>query len=107
MKKAVEYFRKANDIYRLCVSLKNLGEAVWMLGFKEAGLRYFAETESMIDQLKQLERAKVLGNLAYSARRLGEKNMEIEYLIKQLKEIPEEYTEEIVRVDRRLSELMG
>ena len=107
MKKAVEYFRKGNDIYRLCVSLKNLGEAVWMLGFKEAGLRYFAETESMIDQLKQLERAKVLGNLAYSARRLGEKNMEIEYLIKQLKEIPEEYTEEIVRVDRRLSELMG
>jgi len=107
MKKAVEYFRKGNDIYRLCVSLKNLGEAVWMLGFKEAGLRYFAETESMIDQLDQLERAKVMGNLAYSARRLGEKNMEIEYLIKQLKEIPEEYTEEIVRVDRRLSELMG
>lgn len=107
MKKAVEYFRKANNAYRLCVSLKNLGEAEWMLGFKEAGLRYFAEIESLIEPLDQLKRAKVIGNLAFSARRLGEKKMEIEYLMKYLKEIPEEYTEEILKVDRRLSELMG
>lgn len=107
MKKSVEYLRKGDNTYRLCVSLKNLGEAEWMLGFKETGSRYFAEAESLIDQLDQLERAKVLGNLACSAMRLGEKNMEIEYLMKQLVEIPEEYTLEFLKVDRRLGELMG
>lgn len=106
MKKALEIHNKNKDTYRVCVALKNLGEAEWKLGYKNTAQKYFDEAESLTAGLDQKERAHVLGNLAVSAMRLGERKLEIDYLIKFLNELPDEQTDVILRVDRRLSELM-
>ncbi len=105
MKKAVECFRKSGDNYRLSVSLKNLGEAEWMYGYNDAAMRYYHESEELANSLNQEEKANALGNLAVSAQRIKNKKMEINFLIKYMTACPEDWTEQILNADKRLSDL--
>jgi len=55
LKHALEHYKKAKDKYRICVALKNLGEAEWYLGFKNESFKFFKESE---------KQGKTLTNLA-------------------------------------------
>lgn len=103
MKKAVNWFRKSGDNYRISVGLKNLGEAVWMYGYDEAALRYYKEAEKYADSLEQEEKAGALWNIAFSARRIKNIQMEIEYLTKCLISCPEDWTDRILAIEQRLN----
>lgn len=106
MKKALEHFQQTNNKYRVCVALKNLGEAEWNLGFKEAGLGYFSEAESLCDTLDHPKIAWVYWNLACASRRIGEKKMECDYLLKCMTNSTDEQTKLILECEQRMSELM-
>jgi len=106
MKTATENYKKTDDDYRVCVALKNLGEAEWMLGYRATALRFFRESDLLSERLDQSKRAGVHWNLASAARRIGEKKMEIDNLMRCMKEFPEDETDKILAVDKRLSELM-
>lgn len=103
MKKALEYYQKSRNDYRVCVALKNLGEAEWALGYRDAAKKYFNEADEMSERLSIPEKAGVHWNLAMAARRLREKQMEITYLVKCMNEFVE--PEKILIINRRLSEL--
>ena len=106
MKKALEHYLQTNNKYRVCVALKNLGEAEWNLGFKEAGLRYFSEAESLCDSIDLPEVAWVYWNLAYASRRIGEKKMECDYLLRCMANSTEEQTKLVLECEKRMSQLM-
>ena len=61
MKKALKEYEAANDMYRFCVGLKNIGEAEWLMGFKEKAWEFFRQAEANIQQLSDpMERFGVL-----------------------------------------------
>ena len=105
MKKALKWYGKADDLYRVCVALKNLGEAEWILSFKKTATQYFDKSEELCNKLDQSKKADVFWNLACAARRIGETRMEINYLTKCLLECSEEQSELILEVDKRLSKI--
>lgn len=105
MKKAVQLYRESGDLYRVCVALKNLGEAEWRLGYKLLGLQYFEEAYELRSKLAQPDSAAVLLNLAVSARRVEDRKLETRYLVDSLKECPDDWTERILAINQRLSEL--
>ncbi|CDI05314.1 hypothetical protein [Candidatus Nitrosotenuis uzonensis] len=83
---------------------KNIGEAECMLGFKEAGQRYFTKAEeNSMNLTDQATRANVLINLATACMKMKEYKMERNYLMKALQTTPE--TEKILEINKRLSEL--
>lgn len=105
MKLAVACLRQQPDKYRVAVALKNLGEAEWGLGYEKAGMKYFDESESIGSGLDARSFAGVLVNLASAARRLDKPRLERRYLARCLEVCPDEETEMILRIDRRLGEL--
>jgi len=106
MKNAVECYRKSGDNYRLSVGLKNLGEAEWMYGYKNAAMRYYNESEEIAGSLSPEEKANALGNLAVSAQRINNEKMEINFLLKFMNACPDDWTEQILNADKRLSNLV-
>ncbi len=107
MKRALNYYREAGEKYRVCVALKNLGEAEWKLGFKQASLQYFESAERLGAELPQQEqRFAVYHNLSAAANRIGEKKMEIGYLEKCLKTLPEDAVNKLFEIEQRLDELL-
>ena len=108
MKRALDYYRKAGEKYRLCVALKNLGEAEWKVGFKPASLKYFASAERLGAELPQQEqRFDVYRNFSVAASRIREKRMEVKYLEQCLKTLPEGAVDKLFAIEQRLDELMG
>ena len=105
MKQAVKMYGMSGDQYRVCVALKNLGEAEWKLGYKDLGMKYFDQAKAESAKLGQEDRANVLANLAVAAMRVGDTKLEIRYLGECLKEAPQEWTEKILRINERLGEL--
>lgn len=105
MKKAVEWYKESENLYRLAVGYKNLAEAEWMYGLQDTALRYYNESEKIADTLPQEDMANVYGNLAVSAMRINNKEMEKKYLLKYIMTCPEDWTERILNADRRLSEI--
>lgn len=106
MKKAIEEYKKASDPYRVCVALKNIGEAEWYLGFKEKAWAFFKEAEEKTTCINDpIDRAKVFGNLASAFRRIGETRLERVYWTKCLTILPDTETEKILEVEQRLREL--
>jgi len=105
MKKAIEEYREVKNNYRVCVALKNLGEAEWKLGFKETGKRYFTEAETMSRSLEQSEQAGVLWNLAYAARRIQEEKMECNYLVKCMSTCTDDQTNLVIECENRINQL--
>lgn len=106
MKKAVEHYKKSDNKYRLSVGLKNLAEAQWMYGYLETAKRYYEEAAEIANQLDREDKANLFGNLAVSAMRVGNKQMEIKYLTKYIVSCPDEWTERILNANQRLSEIM-
>jgi tetratricopeptide (TPR) repeat protein len=106
MKIAIEYLRKTEDSYRLCVALKNLAEGEWGLGFKTVASKYFEESARLGDKLPtKAQRFGVYWNLASAARRTGRKDAELAYLKKCLVEFPDDYGDRVMELERRLDEL--
>ena len=105
MKKAVEHYKKSDNKYRLSVGLKNLAEAQWMYGYLETAQRYYEEAAEIANQLDREDKANLFGNLAVSAMRIGNKQMEIKYLTKYIVSCPDEWTERILIANQRLSEI--
>jgi len=105
MKKAVDWYRKSSDIYRISVGLKNLAEAEWIYGYKDTAKKYYKESEEYANLLNREDKANAFANLAVSAMRIGNRKMEIEYLTKYIVTCPEDWTEQILKADKRLSEL--
>ena len=106
LKDALENYEKAGNQYRVCVALKNLGEAEWYLGFKRRALEFFGESEKRGKMLIDLnQRFGVLWNLAYSFRRIRNPKFERNFLTKCLKILPETETEKILEVEGRLQQL--
>jgi tetratricopeptide (TPR) repeat protein len=105
MKKAVECYREDGDSYRLAVSLKNLGEAEWMLGYTKRALEYFAQAEALGEGMQRPDRANVLANLAAAAMRVGQVRLEITYTKKFLECAPDDWTDKILNASARLGEL--
>lgn len=98
-------FRKSGDNYRISVGLKNLGEAEWKLGYKDAARRYYDESELYANSLDREGKANALCNLAVSAQRINNRKMEVEYLSKYIQACPEDWTERIMNADKRLGEI--
>jgi tetratricopeptide (TPR) repeat protein len=105
MKKALEFYRASQQLYRVCVALKNLGEAEWKLGYKDLAMDYFDQAKAQSQELEQADRANVLVNLAVAAMRVGDRTLEIRYLGECLKECPENWTDRILSINERLTEL--
>ncbi len=107
MKKAAGYYKRTGNLYRLCVALKNVAEAQWMLGHSRAVDRSMRELESRASDLStDSEKFGVLWNLANSYRRLGEYSREYEQLMKCLDVgLPEEEEGKKLMVQERLIEL--
>jgi len=105
MKKAIELYRKAGDIYRICVALKNLGEGEYCLGFKEKAAQYFEESEKLSTKLDSIRKSDVFWNLACAFRRIGDPKVERRYLEKSLAILPSSEVERCVQVENRLLEL--
>lgn len=105
MKQAVEWYRKSGDIYRISVGLKNLAEAEWMYGYPDTAKKYYKESEEHASRLDREDKANALANLAVSAMRIRNIQMEIEYLSKYIITCPDDWTERILKADKRLDEL--
>ena len=105
MKKAIEWFTESEDLYRLAVGYKNLAEAEWMYGLKDTALRYYKKSEKIGETLTQEDKANVYVNLAVSAMRIKNTEMEKKYLLKYITNCPEEWTNRIIKADQRLSEI--
>jgi len=106
MKKAIERYREANNYYRVCVALKNLGEAEWKLGFKETGKRYFNQAENLSNTIEQSEKASVFWNLANTSRRIGEEKMECNYLFKCMNNCTDDQARLVIECENRMSQLI-
>jgi tetratricopeptide (TPR) repeat protein len=106
MKKALDEYEKSGDEYRVAVGLKNIGEAEWQMGFKEAALSYFKKSEDTIPSLTDpMKRFAVLWNLASAFKRIGEMKAEQRYLTKCLMTLPDSETEKIIVIGERLCQL--
>jgi hypothetical protein len=106
LKNALERYEKSGDPYRVCVGLKNMGEAEWHMGFKRKALKYFVQSERQSSVLNDpILYSRVLGNLAFAARRIGEVKLERDYLMKCLKVLPETETQTVLQVEVRLQQL--
>ena len=68
-------------------------------------MRYFSDAETLCDGLPPSEKAGVFWNLAYAARRIGEKEMECDYLLKCMTTCTEDQTKLVMECDKRLNEL--
>ena len=106
MKQAVDWYRKSGDNYRISVGLKNLAEAEWMYGYHDTAKKYYKESEEHANLLDRKDKANAYGNLAVSAMRIGNKKMEIDYLTKYIATCPDDWTEQILKADKRLGELI-
>jgi len=107
MKEALALYKKSGDRYRVSIALKNLGEAEWILGYQDAARVYFKEAESSVEELNPGEQEGVFRNLSFVAWRLGEKDMEINYLSRWMSVNPESEPDLILEIDKRLSKLLS
>jgi len=83
-----------------------MGEAEWYMGFKDKALKYFAQSEKRSTILNDpILYFKVLGNLAFATRRMGEVKLERNYLMKCLEALPETETQTILQIEARLQQL--
>jgi hypothetical protein len=106
LKSALKHYEMSGNPYHVCVALKNMGEAEWHVGFRGKALKYFALSEEQSTALNDpIQRFKVLGNLVFASRRIGEVKLEHGYLMKCLKACPEADTETIVQIEDRLEQL--
>ncbi len=106
MKYAIEHYQKAGNPYRICLALKNMGEAEWYMGFKKKAMSYFDKSEKSGNVLPDAkERYGVLRNLVVASRRIGEVKLERNYLKQCLEVLPDTETETILQIESRLEEL--
>jgi tetratricopeptide (TPR) repeat protein len=106
MKKALEEYETTGDLYRVCVGLKNIGEAEWYMGFKEKAWVFFRKAEENIPKLPDpMERFGVFWNLASAFRRIGDIKSESKYLGKCLENLPDSETDKIFTIEARLRQL--
>ncbi len=105
MKKALELYEQANDTYRTCVALKNLGEGEYYFGFKEKATEYFRASEKLSNNLDAVKRSDVFWNLACAFRRIKEPKIELAYLRKGLELLPQSEEERSIQIENRLLEL--
>lgn len=104
---ALGNYLKTSEKYRISLVYKNLGEAEWVLGYKEAADNYFREAESRIKELTPEERDGVYRNLSFTAWRIRNVSMELEYLHKWMTANPESPTELILEINRRIDTLLS
>lgn len=106
LKNALQHYEKSENLYHVCVALKNMGEAEWYMGFKNKALKYFVQSEKRSIFLKDpIQQFKVLGNMVFASRRIGEWKLERNYLLKCLVVCPEEDVETILQIEERLEQL--
>jgi hypothetical protein len=106
MKKALVEYERSGNVYRVAVGLKNIGEAEWQMGFKEAAWNYFRKSEKKMSSLTEpMERFGVLWNLASAFRGVRERKAEQEYLTKCLAALPDSEIEKIILIEQRLQQL--
>ena len=106
MKKALQEYERSGNVYRVAVGLKNIGEAEWQVGFKEAAWSYFRKAEEKVPSLADpMERFGILWNLASAFKRIGEARAEQKYLTKCLEALPDSETEKILIIVNRLSQI--
>ncbi len=104
MKKALVEYEKSGNEYMVAVGLKNIGEAEWQMGFKEAAWNYFREAEEKTPSLSSpMEHFGILWNLASAFKRIGEEKAEQKYLTKCLEVLPDNETEKIILILQRLN----
>jgi len=106
LKTALQHYEKSGESYRVCVALKNMGEAEWYMGYKNKALRYFTQSENRSNALNDpIQHFKVLGNLAAASKRIGDLKLERKYLMKYLAACPQEDTETMLQIENRLEQL--
>lgn len=106
VKKALKQYEAAGELYRVCVGLKNIGEAEWYMGFRENAWKFFGEAEKRSKILTDpMQRFGVMWNLAVAFRRIGDVKTEINYLKKCLETVPDTETEKIIEIEARLEQL--
>lgn len=106
LKNALQHYEKSGKSYRVCVALKNIGEAEWYMGFKNKALKSFAQSENRSVALNgSIQHFKVLGNLAAASKRIGDSKLERKYLMKCLAACSQEDTETILQIEDRLEQL--
>jgi hypothetical protein len=92
--------------YLECICLRDIAEAEWHLGLFSKATSHFQEVERNVGTLSNdQERFGAYFNLAFGARRLGQRDAELRYLKKCLKHSDVENTEAVLEVDRRIGEL--
>lgn len=106
MKRALKKYEATGDNYRICVALKNIGEAEWNMGFKEKAYKVFSEAEKRGASLADpMQRFGVLWNFASAFQRLGDTKAECKYLLKCLESLPDNETAKIIQIEARLRQL--
>jgi tetratricopeptide (TPR) repeat protein len=106
LKNALQHYEKSGVAYRVCVALKNMGEAEWYMGFKNKALKYFAQSENRSITLNDpIQHFKVLGNLVAASKRIGDFKLQRKYLMKCLTTCPQEDTEMILQIENQLQQL--
>jgi tetratricopeptide (TPR) repeat protein len=105
LKKALELYEKAGDTYRVCVALKNMGEAEWYFGFREQASEFFKKSEDLSNNLDPIKHSDVFWNLACAFRRIGDEKIERKYLEKCLALLPLTEAQRSYQVEERLLEL--
>lgn len=106
MKRALKQYELAGENYRVCVALKNIGEAEWNMGFKEKACKFFGKAEERGASLADpMQRFGVLWNLASAFRRIGNVTGERKYLTKCLECLPDNETDTIIQIEARLQQL--
>lgn len=104
-KEALQLYGNAEQQYRYCVCLKNIGEAEGMLGFKDRARECFEEAELRSESLRQSDHFSVLFNIAMAHSRIGDRKGELDYLKKSLVACPEDQTERILWINERMNQL--
>jgi tetratricopeptide (TPR) repeat protein len=106
MKKALAEYETAGDLYRVCVALKNVGEAEWYMSFQQKAWSFFRKAEEGIPKLvNSTEHFGVFWNLASAFKRIGDAKSETKYLTKCLENLPDSETDKILTIEKRLHEL--
>ncbi len=106
MKKALNQYRVTGEQYRVCVALKNIGEAEWNMGFKEKANNFFKQAEELGENLPdQGDRFGVLWNLASAFKRIGDVKVERNFLSKCLVALSDDETDKILQIEARLHQL--
>lgn len=104
---ALKYYEKSGDGYRVCVCMKNIAEAQYMLGLKDDALKGFQAAGEKSRDLPSRQQYGVYGNISKALRRCGDFKAELHYLKKCLEVASDDIpTEEILAINDRIDELL-